>query len=197
MAYIEPYYDESGHILSYRITVYDGMDFNGGYKRRRKTWHPKPEMTNRQAEAAVKRVAFEFEKEIADGFRVDDNQTFAEYAEYVLELKERNGIRPRTIDRYRDMLVRINDNFGTMKLTEIRPQHLNEFYKYLSEVGVRNSKGKAIAKINLESFVARKGISKEQLARSVGMAPTSFRAAIHGDQVSEKTAEKNCSGAGH
>ena len=86
---------------------------------------------------------FEFEKEIADGFRVDDTQTFAQYAEYVLELKERNGIRPRTIDRYRDMLVRINDSFGAMKLTEIRPQHLNEFYKYLSEVGVRNSKGKA------------------------------------------------------
>lgn len=190
MAYIEPYYDKSGHISSYRITVYDGMDFNGARKRRRKTWHPKPGMTDRQAEAAVKKVAFEFEKEIADGFRVDDNQTFAEYAKYVLELKERNGIRPRTIDRYRDMLVRINDNFGAMKLTEIRPQHLNEFYKYLSEVGVRDSKVKAIAKINLESFIARSGKSKTQLASSVGLAPSTFSGAVKGDQVSLATAEK-------
>lgn len=190
MAYIEPYYDQSGHISSYRITVYDGMDFNGGYKRRRKTWRPKPGMTNRQADTAVKKIAFEFEKEVADGFRVDDNQTFAEYAEYVLELKERNGIRPRTIDRYRDMLVRINDNFGMMKLTEIRPQHLNEFYKYLSEVGVRDSKVKAIAKINLESFIARSGKSKTQLANSVGLAPSTFFGAVKGGQVSLATAEK-------
>lgn len=190
MAYIEPFYDKSGHISSYRITVYDGMGFNGARKRRRKTWHPRPGMTDRQAEVAVKKVAFEFEKEIADGFRVDDNQTFAEYAQYVLELKERNGVRPRTIDRYRDMLARINDSIGAMKLTEIRPQHLNEFYKYLSEVGVRDSKEKAIAKVNLESMVARRGIPKDRLAKSVGLAPTTFRNAISGNQVSLRTAEK-------
>ena len=190
MASIEPYYDKSGQISSFRITVYDGKNFNGIRKRRRKTWRPKPGMTNRQANAAVQRIAHEFEKEIYDGFRADDTQTFAEYANYVLELKERNGIRARTIDRYRDMLGRINDNIGSMRLTEIRPQHLNEFYKYLSEVGVRSSKEKAIAKINLESLTARSGIPKDQLARSVGMAPTTFRDAVKGNQVSLKTAEK-------
>lgn len=190
MASIEPYYDKSGQISSFRITVYDGKSFNGIRKRRRKTWRPKPGMTNRQANAAVQRIAHEFEKEIYDGFRADDTQTFAEYANYVLELKERNGIRARTIDRYRDMLGRINDNIGSMRLTEIRPQHLNEFYKYLSEVGVRSSKEKAIAKINLESLTARSGIPKDQLARSVGMAPTTFRDAVKGNQVSLKTAEK-------
>lgn len=190
MASIEPYYGKDGHIMSYRITVCDGMNFDGTQKRHRMTWHPKPGMTNRQAKAAVKRVAFEFEKEIANGFRADDTQTFAQYAEYVLELKERNGIRPRTIDRYREMLVRIYDSIGTMRLTDIRPQHLNEFYKYLSEVGVRNSKVKAVAKINLESLVARCGIPKERLARSVGMAPSTFRDAVKGNQVSLQSAEK-------
>lgn len=190
MASIEPYYGKDGHIMSYRITVCDGMNFDGTQKRHRMTWHPKPGMTNRQAKAAVQRVAFEFEKEIANGFRADDTQTFAQYAEYVLELKERNGIRPRTIDRYREMLVRIYDSIGTMRLTDIRPQHLNEFYKYLSEVGVRNSKVKAVAKINLESLVARCGIPKERLARSVGMAPSTFRDAVKGNQVSLQSAEK-------
>lgn len=190
MPYIEPYYDKSGHISSFRITVYDGTDFSGARKRHRKTWKPKPGMTDRQAEAAVQRIAFEFEKEIYDGFRVDDTQTFAQYAEYVLELKERNGVRPRTIDRYKDMLARINDSIGAMKLTEIRPQHLNEFYKYLSEVGIRDSKEKAIAKVNLESMVARREIPKDRLAKSVGLAPTTFRSAISGNQVSLKTAEK-------
>lgn len=82
-------------------------------------------MTNRQIETAVNKFAVEFEQEVYDGFRVDDTQTFAQYAEYVMELKERIGVRVRTIDRYREMLVRINDYMGSLKLVEIRPQHLN------------------------------------------------------------------------
>lgn len=54
--------------------------------------HQSSPMTERQMEKEVQRVAFEFEREIELGFQADNRQTFAEYAKYVLELKERAGI---------------------------------------------------------------------------------------------------------
>jgi len=35
------------------------------------------------------KAALDFEREIKQGYAVDDRQTFAQYAEYVLALKER------------------------------------------------------------------------------------------------------------
>lgn len=189
MAYIERRYDQNGKISSCRIVVYDGKNFKGEPVRRRKTWYPKPGMTNRQIETAVNKFAIEFEQEVYDGFRVDDTQTFAQYAEYVMELKERIGVRVRTIDRYREMLVRINDYMGSLKLVEIRPQHLNEFYKYLSEVGVRSSKEKAVSKIDLEAMLKRKKMSKNSLSKKSGLAPSTLLAAIRGEQVTITTAK--------
>ena len=71
---------------------------------------------------------------------LDNRQTFAEYAAYVLELKERSGTKSKTIDHYRELMGRINQAIGHMKLADIRPQHLNSFYKNLSEPGIRRQK---------------------------------------------------------
>jgi hypothetical protein len=86
-------------------------------------------MTPRQIEKAAQRAASDFERSIEQGFALDNRQTFAEYASYVLELKERTGVRPTTLDRYRDLLGRINAAIGHIKLADLRPQHLNAFYK--------------------------------------------------------------------
>lgn len=65
---------------------------------------------------------------------IDNNWTFADYAQYALELKGRTGIRPSTLERYYTILPRINQAIGHIKLTQIRPQHLNDFYKQLAEI---------------------------------------------------------------
>lgn len=78
-------------------------------------------------------AAFKFEEAIQAGYDIDKVKSFCDYADYVLDLKERNGLAPTTIERYRAMLPRINDAIGHLKLTQIRPQHLNDFYKTLSE----------------------------------------------------------------
>ena len=72
-----------------------------------KTWAPERPMTERQMEKEVQRVAFEFEREIELGFQADNRQTFAEYAKYVLELKERAGDKYRTLERYGELMERI------------------------------------------------------------------------------------------
>ena len=92
---------------SYRITVSGGFDTSGKRIRHRMTYKPTPGMTARQTEKAVQRAAADFERSIEQGYALDNKQTFAEYAAYALDMKERTGIRATTLDRYRGLLERI------------------------------------------------------------------------------------------
>lgn len=129
--------------VSFKITVAKGRDMAGKQIRHYKTWTPERPMTERQMEKEVQRVAFEFEREIELGFQADNRQTFAEYAKYVLELKERAGDKYRTLERYGELMERIIPAIGHIKLVDLRPQHLNAFYKALGEEGVSRRADKA------------------------------------------------------
>ena len=99
MATIKKIEGKSG--VSYQITVTSGRDINGKQIRHYKTYKPSLRMTQKQIEKELNKIAVEFEKEIEFGFLPDNKQTFAKYAQYVIELKERSGIKHRTIERYR------------------------------------------------------------------------------------------------
>lgn len=90
-------------------------------------------MTEVQIRKEATAAAYHFEEQIKKGDQLDNNQPFSEYAQYVLELKERTGVKPTTIDRYVDMMPRISEHIEHLKLCDIRPQHLNALYKLLPE----------------------------------------------------------------
>lgn len=69
---------------SYKTTVTQGWDMDGKQICHYKTWTPDRPMTAKQMEKEVKRMAFDFKRQIQQGFQPGDHQTFAEYAEYVL-----------------------------------------------------------------------------------------------------------------
>lgn len=102
----------------------------------------------------------------------------------MLELKVRNGLKPTTEARYRDLLKRINHAIGHMKLRDIRPQHLNDFYASLQKSGVRNSSQRATPKSCMFKRFRATGKSIEGFAREAGTAPTNLRAVLNGDTVS-------------
>ena len=151
MAHIEKIEGKRG--TTYRFIVSGGFDTNGKRITRKKTWRPPEGMTARQIEKAVQRAAVDFERSIEQGFVADDRQTFSQYAQYVLDLKERDGTKAKTLDRYKELLVRINQAIGHMKLADIRPQHLNTFYKNLAEPGIRAGGGSATAKIDIAAWL--------------------------------------------
>ena len=151
MAAIEKITGKAG--TTYRISVSSGFDTSGKRIRHRMTYEPTPGMTERQIQKAVQRAAADFERSIEQGYALDNRQTFAEYADYVLNLKERTGIRTTTLDRYRELLGRINAAIGHIKLADLRPQHLNAFYKNLSEPGLRVGGGSATVKIDLAKWL--------------------------------------------
>lgn len=176
--------------VSYKITVFSGTDTQGRQVRHYRTWRPDPGMTARQMEKAVQRAAMDFERELELGFQADNRQTFAEYAEYVLSLKERAGIKPKTLYEYRAQLVRINAAIGHLKLVDIRPQHLNSFYKNLAEEGVRISGYRATAIVDLGQILKEKKMTREKLAQVAGVSATTVTTACRHQKIQRVKAEQ-------
>ena len=83
-------------------------------------FRPDPSIKKNAIENEALKAAFEFEQSIKQGYVVDDRQTFEQYAAYVLELKERTGLKHSTIESYKDLLKRINPSIGFMKLHLLR-----------------------------------------------------------------------------
>ncbi len=186
MATIEKYAGKDG--LTYRITVYAGFDTQGKRIRHRMTYKPVQGMTERQMQKAVQRAAADFERSIEQGFALDNRQTFAEYADYVLDLKLRTGTKVRTLDRYRDMMVRINQAIGHIKLADLRPQHLNSFYKNLAEPGIRIGGGSAKAKIDMVAWLKKHKASRGKLAEKAGVSAATVGVAVKGESIKEEKA---------
>lgn len=187
MATIEKLTNKTG--VTYRISVSSGFDTQGKRIRHRMTYKPEPGMTPRQIEKAVQRAATDFERSIEQGFVLDNRQTFADYAAYVLDLKERSGTKTKTLERYRELMGRINQAIGHMKLADIRPQHLNSFYKNLSEPGIRETCSIATAKMDLAAWLKDNKKSRACIAKAAGVAASTVSAAAQGHPIQEAKAE--------
>ncbi len=187
MAWIERREGKRG--VSYRISVSCGMDSLGHQIMRRITWRPEPGMTARQTEKALARATADFEREIEQGYALDNRQTFAEYARYVLTLKAQAGAKRRTLERYEELLGRINQAIGHMKLADIRPQHLNSLYQNLQEEGIRKDGGHATMRIDLDAWLKDHKTSKTALAKKAGCAASTLGAAGRGQSIQRGTAE--------
>lgn len=147
MANIEARKNKDGKIISYRIKVYKGRDSNGKrLKPYTKTWKIPENWSDSKIQKELNRIATLFEEECKGGLVIDNRQTFSQYAEYVINLKEKNGIKHQTITLYKKLLERINLAIGHIKLADIRPQHLNNFYEQLRNDTNLTTGGKLSAK---------------------------------------------------
>lgn len=177
---------------SFKITVTQGRDMDGKQIRHYRTWTPAPGMTERQIEKAVQRAAMEFEREIELGYQADNRQTFSEYASYVIDLKERSGAKYKTVASYHNLLKRINPALGHLKLTEIRPQHLNRFYKALAAEGIRGSVPKATAKEDISALLKGRKMTHKAAAEAAGLSAATVDSVCLGRTVSLESARKLC-----
>ena len=182
MPTITPRKNKNGEITSYTIRVYHGYD--GAGKRLKPysmSWKPAQGMTQKQIEKELNRQAVQFEEQCRIGYALDNKQTFAEYAEYVVSLKERSGVKHSAIYWYREQLKRINAGIGHLKLNEIRPQHLNAFYAQLSSKGLRGNGSKAVCKIDLPLYLKNNGISKTDLQTASGVSEHTLIKCYHSE----------------
>jgi len=123
---------KSGEV-SYLIRVSAGYDINGKQIKKSMTWKPSPTMTDRQIEKELERQAVKFEEKVKNGGSIDDKIKFGDYANKWLEINKPN-FAPITYTRYKNLLIRINEALGHIKIGKIQSMHLNEFYLNLQEV---------------------------------------------------------------
>lgn len=146
MANIEARKDKEGNIVSYRIKVFKGRNSEGKrIKPDMMTWKVPQGWSEKKIQKKLNEIATIFENESKKGLIVNNHQTFSEYAEYVLELKEQNGVKHKTIESYKSLLERINIAIGHIKIKDLKPQHLNEFYTQLSQDGMNLVTGKQLS----------------------------------------------------
>lgn len=174
---------------AYKITVTKGRDSSGKQIRHFKTWTPDHPMTARQMEKEAQRVALDFEREIELGYQADNRQTFEQYARYVIQLREQRGAAKRTIEMYEYFMERIVPAFGHMKLLEIRPQHLNAFYRELEKPGARNRGDMASPRINFRALLDSHGMTQGAFARESHISHGMVERLCRGEHISLKKAE--------
>ena len=176
--------------VAYKITVSMGCDPKGKQIRHYKTWKPPAGMTAQQAAKKAKQVAADFERELEYGFQVDNNQTFAEYAAYVVDLKKQEGETINTMACYKLLLSHVLPTLGNKKIRDIRPQHLNTLYKELMQPGSRHTRDKATPTIDFRQLVADRGQSWESFARDCGLSVYTVKKICHGEYISHDSAKK-------
>lgn len=174
---------------SYLIGVTLGADYNGNKIRRYMTWTPPTKMTPKREEKEVNRVAAEFEAKCRSGLIVDDMIKFSDFAERWFRDYAEKQLKPKTLQRYKQIMPRVNQAIGHIKLRDLRPHHLIEFYNNLGEDGVRLD-GKYISFVDLNELLKDNKIKKSDLAKKAGMSESTLRLACKGDKVSAETAEK-------
>ena len=142
MANIQERRDKSGKLISYSIRVHRGRGADGKQlKPYTATFEVSPTWTEKSARKKAEAFAATFEKECREGVTSDSKQRFADYAEYVLSLKEQRGDKHTTIADYRSMTKRIYPEIGHIKLKNLQAHHLNTLYAHLMKDGVNQRTG--------------------------------------------------------
>lgn len=154
MANIQERRDKSGRRISYSIRVHRGRGAEGKQlKPYTATFEVKPTWTEKSARKRAEAFAATFEKECREGVTSDSRQTFRDYCEYVLELKESRGVKHSTIVRYKELTDRIFPAMGHIKLKDLRADHLNSLYTALGKEGAEKGSDKAVCKLDLASLL--------------------------------------------
>lgn len=157
MASFVPYRDKNGNIVSYQIQVYRGRDAEGKkLKPYVMSWEVPEGWKQSSIDRELKRVAAEFEAECKQGLVSTNKQTFAQYSEYVMQLKERDN-KHRTVFRYRELLERINAEIGPIRMSDITAENLNSLYLKLGQPGAKKRIKKGAKKGTVET--TDKGLS--------------------------------------
>lgn len=160
MANLREYRDKNGKLKAFYIRVYRGRDADGNQLKPftmtfdvPETWSEAKARKKAEAQAAI------FEQNCLAGLQTDTRQTFQQYAEYVLDLKENNNeLKHSTVVRYRELAARIYPEIGQIKLKDLRARHLNALYSKNKNDGALRVT--ASAKIKLQKVVDDKNLGE-------------------------------------
>lgn len=130
---------------SYRITISDGFDAAGKRIMFRRTVKIPGDPDSKEHKRELEKQVALFTAEVAKGtVTASENLKLKDFINDVwLPLHvERKKLAPKTVWRYNQLLERIVFSLGNLRLKNIKPKHIMEFLKNLSEAGIRKTKTK-------------------------------------------------------
>mgnify|MGYP004664664085 CR=1 FL=1 len=134
MASITERKNAKGEIISYRIRVSRGYDSRGKkLKPYEMTWKPAENMTSKQIEKELNKQAVQFEEKCLSGIiSINPKLTLNGFIpQYLDTVKGR--LSPATFELYTQTIERlISPALGHLKITDIKPVHVQEFIKQVS-----------------------------------------------------------------
>lgn len=174
---------------TYQIRVSCGYDTDGKQITRSKTWKPEREMTEKQKEKELQRVAVLFEEQCSKGLFLDASMKFTEFADIWFKDYAEKQLRATTVFNYRNMMQKINQGIGHLRIDKIQPHHLLKFYDELKTCGQENTVSQTPSQTFFDEF-ARISLSKMDLAKSSGVSRTVVGAIFNRKSVSIESARK-------
>ena len=172
MARIEARKNKQGEIISYRIRVYRGYDDEGHKLKPYETAWKVPEgWTEKRIQKELQKVAADFENRCQQGeVCSEQDMKLSKFCEMYLDLVK-NSLAPRTLEAYTDYINKlIIPSLGHMKLSEIKPVHVQRFVQMIAETPKPNGKMPAA------STVQRKLVCLQSIMRQavkLGIIPNS------------------------
>lgn len=152
---------------AYLIRVSCGYDTNGKQIIFSKTWKPEKEMTPKQEEKELKRVAVLFEEKCSTGQYMDGSIKFSEFSKTWLQEYATKQLRATTVFTYETMLEKINEIIGHLRVDKIQPHHLLQCYDKLKGTEKETS---YIPLIDFNSYIANNYNSKAEFARACNVS---------------------------
>ena len=122
---------------SYRVKVSAGVGADGRYIYRSATYTPPPKLSARKEAKAVQEFADDFERRVQEGLFVANDLTVDGLAERWMKTYCEKQLKPHTVSDYQKMLPRVSAAIGHIKLANLRPGHIQEFYNRLAQPGIR------------------------------------------------------------
>lgn len=173
---------------SYRIRV--STLVNGKKKLKSLTWRPEAGLSKKEEKLELNKVVSEFERTVNKG-KFLHSTTFAEFTEVWMEDYAEKELRPRTIERYKSLIKRINSSIGHVRILEIEPHHIRFFIDSLSGFGVREDiKYKAV--INIKKYIKDNGMLIKDVAKNSQISESTMNQVTRMQFVDHKSAHAIC-----
>ena len=187
MANIQERRNKDGKLISFSIRVHRGRGIDGKQlKPYTTTFEVKPSWKEETARKKATDFAATFEKEVKEGRIADNRQKFADYCNYVIELKKQRGTaKHSTYYRYKELTERIYPQIGHIRLCDLRAEHLNELYTILSSDGQnKRTGGKLSNKTILEHHRLISSVLEQ--ARKENLIPYNIASCVELPKIEKK-----------
>ncbi len=174
---------------TYQIRVSVGYNVNGEQITKTTNFTPPPNMTEKQAEKEVQKIAFEFEQRCKNGLFLDGSIKLAEFTEKWFKDYAEKELKTETIYSYKCIVKNVYTALGHIKLSKLQPMHLIEFYNNLAEEGIREDL-KYRASKDLKQILKFKSLTQSKLASLTGLSEGTIKQAVNNRNITKATADK-------